>query len=163
MIEHDALTDPILTLHLPDAEATGRLGAAFATILNAGDTVLLDGQIGAGKTHFARSVIQEILARHGIWEDVPSPTFTLVQTYEAEGVEIWHADLYRLSNPSEVDELGLTDAFGNGLCFVEWPDRLGPHLPSDALRIAFRLDGDGRTARLYGDNRWAERLAGADL
>ena len=90
-------------------------------LLRAGDCVLLEGPIGAGKTHFCRALIR---ARLGREEDVPSPTFTLVQTYDAD-VEIWHADLYRLSHPDEALELGLEDAFASAICLVEWPERLG--------------------------------------
>lgn len=98
--------------------------------------LLLTGDIGAGKTHFARALIQEILP---VPEDVPSPTFTLVQIYEAAGCEIWHADLYRLSNPDEVVELGLTDAFEGEICLVEWPDRLAELAPENALELDFSM------------------------
>lgn len=148
------------SLSLLDAEATARLGEALAALLRAGDTVLLDGHIGAGKTHLARAIIQARLARIGRVEDVPSPTFTLVQVYEDADGEIWHADLYRLSSPAEVDELGLTDAFGAGLCLIEWPDRLGGHLPENPLHIALELEGDGRSIRFMGGGDWPQRLAG---
>jgi tRNA threonylcarbamoyladenosine biosynthesis protein TsaE len=108
--------------------------------LRAGDCLLLEGQIGAGKSHFARAFIQ---ARLGRAEDVPSPTFTLVQSYQAD-VEIWHADLYRLSHPDEVLELGLEEAFDSAICLIEWPDRLGSLLPKGAMRLRFTLEGEGR-------------------
>jgi tRNA threonylcarbamoyladenosine biosynthesis protein TsaE len=108
--------------------------------LRAGDCLLLEGQIGAGKSHFARAFIQ---ARLGRAEDVPSPTFTLVQSYQAD-VEIWHADLYRLSHPDEVLELGLDEAFDSAICLIEWPDRLGSLLPKGAMRLRFTLEGEGR-------------------
>uniref|UniRef100_UPI00286C803C tRNA (adenosine(37)-N6)-threonylcarbamoyltransferase complex ATPase subunit type 1 TsaE n=1 Tax=Tabrizicola sp. TaxID=2005166 RepID=UPI00286C803C len=94
-----------------------------------------------------RALIQTRLGRA---EDVPSPTFTLVQTYDGGGVEIWHTDLYRLSHPDEVWELGLRDAFSTAICIVEWPDRLGRHLPQDALRISLSSEGEGRLATLSG-------------
>ena len=100
--------------------------------LQNGDIVLLKGEIGAGKSHFARSLIQ---AAMDTVEDVPSPTFTLVQTYDTLVGSIWHADLYRLSDQSEVFELGLIDAFGNDIVLIEWPDRLGYLEPQDALTI----------------------------
>ncbi len=131
---------PPLCLHLVDADATARLGQWFAAHLRAGDCLLLDGQIGAGKSHFARAFIQ---ARLGRAEDVPSPTFTLVQSYQAD-VEIWHADLYRLSHPDEVLELGLEEAFDSAVCLIEWPDRLGSLLPKGAMRLRFTLEGEGR-------------------
>ena len=101
--------------------------------------ILLDGQVGAGKTHFARAMIQHLLAQINGAEDVPSPTFTLVQTYDAEAFEIWHADLYRLSSLDEVYELGLEDAFETGLCLVEWPDRLGSLAPKSALKLTIKI------------------------
>lgn len=129
-----------LSLFLADAEETAALGRWFATRLRAGDCLLLEGPIGAGKSHFARALIQ---ARLGHPEDVPSPTFTLVQTYQAD-VEIWHADLYRLGHPDEVSELGLEAAFDSAICLVEWPDRLGRHVPPSALRLEFSHRAEGR-------------------
>lgn len=132
---------PPLQLFLPDPVATERLGAWFAPRLRAGDCLLLEGPIGAGKSLFARSLIQ---TRLGSAEDVPSPSFTLVQTYEAD-IDIWHADLYRLSHPDEVFELGLETAFDTAICLIEWPDRLGRFIPSGALRLVFAAKGEGRS------------------
>ncbi|WP_299619246.1 tRNA (adenosine(37)-N6)-threonylcarbamoyltransferase complex ATPase subunit type 1 TsaE [uncultured Tateyamaria sp.] len=145
-------------LHLADADAT----AAFAVVLGArltpGDTVLLSGPVGAGKTHFARALIQSILHAP---EDVPSPTFTLVQTYDTIRGPLWHTDLYRVSADTEIDELGLIEAFDDAICLVEWPDRLGSVTPAAALGIALQADGDARDAVLtWTDPRWVDRLAG---
>lgn len=155
MTEPDA---PRLTLFLPDEEATGRLAAWFASRLAAGDCLLLEGQIGAGKSHFARALIR---ARLGRMEDVPSPTFTLVQSYDAGDVEIWHADLYRLTNPDEALELGLEEAFDTAICLIEWPDRLGGARPPGAIRIALSMKDDGRmaTVELPGRAGMAQALA----
>ena len=136
-----------LILHLATEDDTTRLGQTLAPLLAAGDTVLLSGPIGAGKTHLVRALIQ---ARLGRAEDVPSPSFTLVQTYDAGDVEIWHTDLYRLSHPDEVWELGLDHAFATAICLVEWPDRLGSHLPPDAVSITLSHDGEGRLANFTG-------------
>ena len=136
-----------LSLFLPDDAATTRLGAALAGLLHAGDTLLLHGPIGAGKTHLARAMIQ---ARRGRLEDVPSPSFTLVQTYAAGDVEIWHADLYRLSSPDEVWELGLDDAVATAICLIEWPDRLGNFAPAHAVNITLSSEAEGRRAVLSG-------------
>jgi tRNA threonylcarbamoyladenosine biosynthesis protein TsaE len=149
-----------LRIPLPSAEATARLGAWLAPRLGPGDTLLLAGPIGAGKTHLARALIQTRLAAAGQAEDVPSPSFTLVQTYDAAGTEIWHADLYRLADSAEIAELGLEDAYDTAICLVEWPDRLGPSAPADALRIELAMTADGlaRTADLQGPARWAPLL-----
>lgn len=140
-------SNPALSLFLPDDSATRRLGGVLAHMLRAGDVVLLHGGIGAGKTHLARAVIQYRLGR---MEDVPSPTFTLVQTYDAKECEIWHADLYRLSHPNDVLELGLDAAFETAICLIEWPDRLGDLAPEDALTITLTPSEDGRVAEFVG-------------
>lgn len=137
-----------VTLDLPTAAETEALGRRLAGLARPGDVILLEGPIGAGKSCLARAFIRTRLGRED--EDVPSPTFTLVQVYEAEGEEIWHADLYRLTHPDEVWELGLDDAFSSAICLVEWPDRLGAHLPADALRLRLDARGEGRRAVLSG-------------
>lgn len=148
------------TIPLPDADATAALGQRLAALLQPGDTVLLEGPIGAGKSHLARALIR---ARLGRMEDVPSPTFTLVQTYDAGEVEIWHADLYRLTHPDEVLELGLDEAFSTAICLVEWPDRLGAHVPPGALWLRLAAQGEGRVAHLSGGRAGLrESLAGDD-
>jgi tRNA threonylcarbamoyladenosine biosynthesis protein TsaE len=121
-----------LTSHSPDD--TAQWAIALAPIAQAGRVICLSGDMGTGKTFFARSLIQTLQTTP---EDVPSPTFTLVQTYDAGDLEIWHADLYRLSGPSEVDELGLLGAFDTAFCLIEWPDRLGELIPKNALHMAF--------------------------
>jgi tRNA threonylcarbamoyladenosine biosynthesis protein TsaE len=138
---------PSLTLVLPTEAATAALGARLAAQARPGDCLCLEGPIGAGKTSLARAFIR---ARLGPSEEVPSPTFTLVQVYEAGPVEIWHADLYRLTHPDEVLELGLEEAFAQAICLIEWPDRLGGHLPADALHLRLSVEGEGRVAHLSG-------------
>jgi len=151
---------PIFRIDLPDADATAALGQRLATLLHAGDVILLEGPIGAGKTHFARALIQARLARLGRHEDVPSPTFTLVQVYEAQP-DIWHADLYRLTHPDEVIELGLEEAFETAICLIEWPDRLGALSPEKALHLQFssRDAGASRQVVARGGAQWVQRLA----
>ena len=141
--------------------ATRRFAEALAPRLGAGDVLLLDGPIGSGKTAFARALIAARLAAAGAApEDIPSPTFTLVQTYLAGPLEIWHADLYRLTHPDEAAELGLEEAFATALCLVEWPDRLGRAAPPEALRLAFAAEEaeEARRLTLSGPPAWAERL-----
>jgi len=125
-----------------DAAACQALAGQLAAVLRPGDTLLLSGPVGAGKTHFARALIQAWLGAAGLAEDIPSPTFTLVQTYTRPDAALWHADLYRLSGPYEVAELGLEDAFDAAICLVEWPDRLGSYTPSRYVSVAF---GQGET------------------
>lgn len=138
---------PALTLDLPDEAATAALGARLAGAAQPGDCILLEGPIGAGKSHLARAFIRAKLGRE---EEVPSPSFTLVQVYEAAGQEIWHSDLYRLTHPDEVWELGLDEAFRTAICLVEWPDRLGAHLPEGALHLRLEAAGEGRRAVITG-------------
>ncbi|MEO9823627.1 MAG: tRNA (adenosine(37)-N6)-threonylcarbamoyltransferase complex ATPase subunit type 1 TsaE [Paracoccaceae bacterium] len=145
------------TIFLPDERATTDLGIALAPVFTKGDILLLNGPVGAGKSHLARAIIQ---ARLGYPEDVPSPTYTLVQTYFDQKYEIFHADLYRLSDTSELTELGLDDAFQNAICLVEWAERLGPEsAPKDALTVTLETKEDGRFAVLSADaSRW-EKVA----
>jgi tRNA threonylcarbamoyladenosine biosynthesis protein TsaE len=127
--------------------ATAELAARLAPELAAGDTLLLSGDLGSGKTHFARALIQARLAAFDAVEDVPSPSFTLVQTYHAGDLEIWHCDLYRLSGPDDVLELGLDDAFSEAVCLIEWPERLNGFWPRDAVWLTFSTDPDAAETR----------------
>lgn len=139
------------------------LGRALATELRPGDAVLLEGPLGGGKTHFARAVIQTRLAVAGLFEEVPSPTYTLVQVYDDGIAEIWHSDLYRLSGPDDVVELGLDDALETAICLVEWPDRLGDMAPESALTLRFDMsrEGDARDLRAtWSAPRWDEAIRG---
>lgn len=151
-------------LRLPDAAATTALAARIAPHLAPGDILLLSGDLGAGKTHFARGLIQARLAAEGVMEEVPSPSFTLVQTYEAGPLEIWHCDLYRLTGADEVRELGLDEAMERAACLVEWPERMGADWPSGAVWLVFSADPDDEDARvltLHGrpESETAKRLA----
>lgn len=130
--------------------------------LQAGDTLLLSGAVGAGKTHLARALIRTWLNAPD--EPVPSPTFTLVQTYGPPDREIWHADLYRLGDPDEIAELGLEEAFGHALCLIEWPDRLAPDWPGAAVLLHLeRREDESRLVRLLAPTTSAlgDRLAQA--
>ena len=121
--------------------------------------ILLEGPVGAGKSHFARGFIRSLLIEP---EDIPSPTFTLVQTYDLDSVELWHCDLYRLTDPGEIDALGLAEAYEEAITLIEWPDRLGADLPRDALVVSLQSPetGQGRTLALTDlGTGWATRLA----
>jgi tRNA threonylcarbamoyladenosine biosynthesis protein TsaE len=138
--------------------ATTRLGAAVARTLAAGEAVCLKGVLGAGKSTLARGLIRE---RTGSAEDVPSPTFTLVQFYDGEGLKLAHFDLYRLNEAGEVDEIGLDEALDEGAAIIEWPERLGRHLPRDRLDIEVLVVGEtgreSRLARLTPHGAWEGR------
>ncbi|MGI1662196.1 tRNA (adenosine(37)-N6)-threonylcarbamoyltransferase complex ATPase subunit type 1 TsaE [Palleronia sp. KMU-117] len=148
-------THPRLVLSSPDA--TAALARRLAPQLRPGDVILLEGPIGAGKTHFARALISSRLESGGRAEDIPSPTYTLVQTYDDGVAEIWHADLYRLSGPDEVVELGLTEAFDTAICLVEWPDRLDPTAAPTALRLTLATAAE-ENARLVTVSGGSDRL-----
>lgn len=136
-------------------EDTTRLGTCLAAMLRAGDTLLLEGPIGAGKTSLARAIIQARLSASGQAEDVPSPTYTIIQTYDDGKTEIWHADLYRLTDISELFELGLDEAYQNAIVLVEWPDRLGDLAPSASLHVTLGLEKSGRRITFSADSdRW---------
>jgi tRNA threonylcarbamoyladenosine biosynthesis protein TsaE len=119
-------------------EETAAMARKLATKLRPGDVVLLRGELGAGKSIFARALIQALCGKETI---VPSPTFTLVQTYEAPEFTLWHFDLYRLNSAEEVYELGIEEALQRGVCLIEWPDRLGPHLPKTYREIELQYGG----------------------
>ena len=143
---------------LGDENATAALAARLAALVAPGDVIALPGELGAGKTSFARAFIR---ARGGD-ESVPSPTFTLVQTYDLPGCVIWHFDLYRLRAAEEAWELGIEDAFQSGISLIEWPERLGPLLPARHLIVAleFGPTPTARRATLASSGDWAGRLAG---
>lgn len=151
-----------LDIVLPDTQATIALGAALAGRVAAGDLVLLRGDLGAGKTTLARALVQAHLATHGLAEEVPSPTFTLVQTYESPSLLITHVDLYRVENASELREFGLAEALDEGVVLVEWPERAEAELhrlSANRLDISLSLMPEGgHRARLRGWGNWAVRL-----
>ncbi len=151
-----AFDSPIL---LPDLAATGALAGRIAPLLGPGDMIALYGSLGAGKTAFARALIQLMTGDESA--DIPSPTFTIVQTYEAvNGVAIWHVDLYRIERPRDISELGLDDAFDEAVTIVEWPERLGNQLPVNHLAIHLtEIEHQTRRAEIRGHGTWERRLA----
>ena len=122
------------------------LGSKLIKVLTKGDVLAITGELGAGKTTLARGIIQ---SENGEIE-VPSPTYTLVQTYDMENFELWHCDMYRLETPEDAYELGLFDAFQDAVCVIEWPEKLGSLLPKKIYKIDLKFNGNGRTAYLEG-------------
>jgi tRNA threonylcarbamoyl adenosine modification protein YjeE len=140
---------------LPDLDATTALGRAIANGLGTGDAVALWGDLGAGKTTLARAILQAL----GVKEDVPSPTFTLVQSYDTTP-PVAHYDLYRLKSAREMEELGFDDALDRGAALVEWPERAPEALPPEALHVRLGMRETGRLARITGPGRWESLLNG---
>ncbi|MDA0998641.1 MAG: tRNA (adenosine(37)-N6)-threonylcarbamoyltransferase complex ATPase subunit type 1 TsaE [Proteobacteria bacterium] len=146
----------LMECDLADETATGQIAARLAGCVAKGDVIALSGGLGAGKTAFARALIN---ALPGGAEEVPSPTFTLVQTYDRGELCVYHFDLYRIEIPDEVFELGIDDAFSDGVSLIEWPERMGRLLPERALTL--RLSISGPTARhlsILGGDAWRARL-----
>lgn len=149
-------------LVLADEAATLRLAADLAAILKPGDIVALSGQLGAGKSLLARAILRELADDPGL--EAPSPTFTLVQSYETPRGTVLHADLYRVRSPDELDDIGLTEDLDRLILLVEWPDRAGERLPGGRrLDIVLDVDNDnpetGRIADLSGGVLWRQRLS----
>ena len=145
----------ILERMLDDEAATRRLGEDLAMALRAGDVLALSGDLGAGKSTLARALIRALADDATL--DVPSPTFTLVQTYPGR-LPIHHFDLYRLGDASELDELGFDEALAEGAALIEWPERAVDRLPASTLTVALEPHGEGRLARLAGEGPLFERV-----
>jgi len=141
---------------LPDLAATEKLAERIAPLLHRSDMLALHGPLGAGKTTFARALLQIL----GVSDDVPSPTFTLLQTYETPNFPVTHFDLYRLKNAAELEELGWDDALADGVTLVEWPERARGHLPNDYLALHFALDAQSqRVCQIEPHGNWKERIS----
>jgi tRNA threonylcarbamoyladenosine biosynthesis protein TsaE len=139
---------------------TGDVARNLAEKLQPGDVLFLNGNLGAGKSVFARALIRSLCGEPDL--EVPSPTFTLVQIYDTEKGPLWHFDLYRIKAPEEIYELGWDDARAEGIVLVEWPLRLGAGLaPQDRLEIGFDQSSDHKEMRLIklnGHGQWKQRL-----
>jgi len=140
------------TSHSP--EETASIAQEISAFLKPGDVLLLKGDLGAGKSTFARGLIQTLC---GEQTEVPSPTFTLVQTYETQKFVLWHFDLYRLEHKQEIYELGIEEAYASGVSLIEWPERLGTTLPKESLEIELSY-GDHDNERVLRLTGWADRL-----
>lgn len=142
-----------ITVDIPLADdvATRDLGARLSAALKVGDVLCLTGDLGAGKTTLSRGLIMALTDA----AEVPSPTYTLLQTYSAQDFDIWHFDLYRLERPADVWALGIEDALYDGVTIIEWPQMLEDLRPGGTLDIDITFNGEGRTARLSSNApRW---------
>ena len=152
------VTGNTLTIELPDEAATQALAVCLAKLVNNGEQLALIGDLGTGKTVFARAFVRALCGSN---TEVPSPTFTILQTYDAEdGRELFHFDLYRLESSREALELNIDDAFAHGVSIIEWPERLGSLLPSDHLELALSYGAveSHRQAMITAGVNWYKRL-----
>ena len=148
------LQDESRRIALADEAATTRLATRLAALVRPGDVLALSGGLGAGKTTFARAFLRARAGDPAL--EVPSPTFTLVQAYDLPGGAVWHLDLYRLSDPSEVWELGIEEALADAILLVEWPERAPGRWP-DALALTLVAHGDGRMLTAAVPPAWERR------
>lgn len=149
-----------IDMHIESEAEMSALAGQLAALSKTGDVLLLDGDLGVGKSFFSRQFINHLAVEQlGKSVDAPSPTFTLVQIYDQLAPHIWHFDLYRLSSPDEAYELGLDDALKTAICLIEWPSRLEGDVPKDCLNILFKHDGlNSRKLEIWYTETWAERL-----
>lgn len=150
------IESPIITLTLDDEAASQRLGEDIAPILKSGDCLLLSGDLGMGKTTIARALIRAFLNNND--EEVPSPTFTLVNHFEKDRAALAHYDLYRIAHADELLELGFKEDLDLGITLVEWPERAASDMPQDALTLKIDTAGAGRSISFYGNKDWAQRI-----
>ena len=140
---------------LVDLNATQQFARRLAPLLQQGDVIALKGAIGVGKTAFARALIRAL----GGNEEVPSPTFTLVQTYDLDRLTVWHFDLFRLRHPIDVYELGIEEAMIDGLSLIEWPENMEPYTIHHGIEITFLFHiGEIRKVTITTHGNWHDRL-----
>ncbi len=156
----------IKELYLKDLSACRTLAKKLAMLLKTGDIITLDGNLGTGKTEFCRAIIHAL----GYNEDVPSPTFNLVQVYEPELDDmetpaVWHIDLYRLENEEDVFELGIEDAFDTAVTLIEWPEKMGRFLPQEHLKINLKMAAteEARSITFAGGAYWQKKLGALEV
>jgi tRNA threonylcarbamoyl adenosine modification protein YjeE len=150
------MAEPFLILDLADEAATEKLAQEIAECVAKGDVIALSGDLGAGKTTLARALIRSLSGDAGL--EVPSPTFTLVQSYQTRKFSLAHVDLYRVRDAREIEETGLLDGIAD-VVVIEWPERADGLFPADRLDVGLEISGAGRRARIGGGGDWAARLA----
>ncbi len=142
------------TLDLADIAATQACAKNMAPLLKKGEALLLSGDLGAGKTVFARALIKAL----GATGEIPSPTFTLLQSYELPDITLFHFDLYRLKTPQEIEEIGFDEALADGAAVVEWPEKAEAYMPREALNLRFEIVGERRKLHFNVPSSWEKRL-----
>ncbi len=139
---------------------TIRVGRCLAEIAKRGDFFALYGTLGVGKSVLARAFIQKFCGNI----EVPSPTFTLLQSYETDGFDLYHFDLYRIKSPEEIFEIGMEEAIYNGVLLVEWPEKMGNYIPKDVFKIEISTENDGRKITIHcNSSEKQERLSMLEL
>lgn len=152
-----------MKIEIENQAQTERLAQQIAALARQGDVLALHGDLGVGKSVFSRAFIRALTSPD---EEVPSPTFTLVQIYDSEQGEIYHFDMYRLEQPDDALELGIEEAFNDGISLIEWPSKLGTYLPWDCLHITINNTGQSETARsleFSSQGTWLSRLKEAPI
>ncbi|WP_417819259.1 tRNA (adenosine(37)-N6)-threonylcarbamoyltransferase complex ATPase subunit type 1 TsaE [Terasakiella sp.] len=147
-----------MKIEIKNQNETEEIAQRLATIAEPGDVIALHGDLGVGKSVFSRAFIRAMTSPD---EEVPSPTFTLVQIYETEACELYHFDMYRLDAPEDGLELGIEEAFNDGISLIEWPSKLGAYLPWDCLNIKISHNPADQNARHFefsSQGRWLDRL-----
>ena len=149
---------PKLIVNLDNEKITNDFGIIISELIKEGDIILLDGEMGSGKTFLARSIISNLLEEKFKGMEIPSPTFTLIQEYKCKNFVIGHADLYRIKNNNELDALGIEDILEHGCLLVEWPEKIKKHYENDTLEIKFKDISGKKSVELKNIKGWKTRL-----
>ena len=147
-----------IILNLPSEKATSEFGKKISENLKIGDIIYLSGEMGSGKTTLARSIIKNLLPDDLKNTTVPSPTFTLIQTYNGKNFDIGHADLYRIENSSELEALGIEDILYNGAVLIEWAEKIKNKLNYNIIEIKISYSEEGRIAQIKNIQGWDSRI-----
>ena len=147
-----------IILNLPSEKATSELGKKISKNLKIGDIIYLSGEMGSGKTTLARSIIKNLLPDDLKDTTIPSPTFTLIQTYKGKNLDIGHADLYRIGNSNELDALGIEDILYNGVVLIEWAEKIKNKLNYNIMEIKISFSEEERIAQIKNIQGWDSRI-----
>jgi len=149
---------PELIVKLDNEKTTNDFGIVLSKLIEEGDIILLDGEMGSGKTFLARSIISNLLEEKFKGMEIPSPTFTLIQEYKCKNFILGHADLYRIKNNNELDALGIEDILDQGCLLVEWPEKIKELYENNTLEIKFKDFNGRKSIELKNIKGWDIRL-----